>query len=446
MSPEQAAGESDIDARSDLYALGIVAYEMLLGGVPFKAPTVPGILMKQITEPPVDILVGRPECPEELAATVMRCLEKDPETRWPTADALRRALESRTSVPYRQASRSSASRRRPKDVSRRDRDDRPWAAWDEEKGTGSSHRRSHRRGSARDLSAKRQRPSTQPARGTDSGEPKIVRDFRGGFASYVSINGSLMMLNLLTGIDSPWFLFCAIPWGIGMASNYGKLWTAGYSWRDIINRPPAADAIEAPKTNQQQKGKKQLPAGPAPDATTGDFGRLAGQIRQIQSDRLAVMQMVEKLLPAEKEMLPEIVPTVDSLMNRAVELGRTLNQMEGEVDEDALDSLDRRFEELESQGPGPERERRLDLMRRQRQTLADLVERRVKVEAQFESCALAIQNMRFDLLRLRSAGVSAVLDNLTMVTQQAKALSVDVNAAIEAAEEIKEIIGKSTPA
>jgi serine/threonine-protein kinase len=120
--------------------------------------------------------------------------------------------------------------------------------------------------------------------------------------------------------------------------------------------------------------------------------------------------------------------------------------MEGEVDEDALDSLDRRFEELESQGPGPERERRLDLMRRQRQTLADLVERRVKVEAQFESCALAIQNMRFDLLRLRSAGVSAVLDNLTMVTQQAKALSVDVNAAIEAAEEIKEVIGKSTPA
>ena len=80
------------------------------------------------------------------------------------------------------------------------------------------------------------------------------------------------------------------------------------------------------------------------------------------------------------------------------------------------------------------------------QTLADLVERRTKVEAQFESCALAIQNMRFDLLRLRSAGVSAVLDNLTMVTQQAKALSVDVNAAIEAADEIKEVIGRSTPA
>jgi len=59
-----------------------------------------------------------------------------------------------------------------------------------------------------------------------------------------------MMLNLLTGIDQPWFLFGAIPWGIGMASSYGKLWTSGYSWQDVINRPPAADAIEAPKSKK----------------------------------------------------------------------------------------------------------------------------------------------------------------------------------------------------
>ena len=101
--------------------------------------------------------------------------------------------------------------------------------------------------------------------------------------------------------------------------------------------------------------------------------------------------------------------------------------------------------ELEAQGPGPERERRIDLMQRQRRTLADLVERREKIEAQFESCALAIQTMRFDLLRLRSAGVGAVMDNLTMVTQQARALAIDIDAAIAAAGEIKEALGRPTP-
>ena len=92
MSPEQAAGDREIDGRSDLYSLGVVAYQLLVGELPFHAPTVPGILMKQITERAPLLTDKRPDCPEDLAAAVMRCLEKDPEDRWPTADALRRAL------------------------------------------------------------------------------------------------------------------------------------------------------------------------------------------------------------------------------------------------------------------------------------------------------------------------------------------------------------------
>jgi serine/threonine-protein kinase len=182
---------------------------------------------------------------------------------------------------------------------------------------------------------------------------------------------------------------------------------------------------------------------PIPEPDTNEFGMLTPQIKQIQNDRKAILQIVERLPESERKMLPEIVPTVDSLMKRALELGRTLNHMEGEVDVGAVAKLDRRIEEVEGQS-GHERERRLDLLRRQRQTLSDLVERRQRVEAQFESCALAIQNMRFDLLRLRSAGVAAVLDNLTMVTQQAKALNADVNAAIDAASEIRTVLGNET--
>ena len=101
MSPEQAAGEREIDGRSDVYSLGVVSYQMLTGELPFNAPTVAGILMKQITEPAPDLRSRRPDVPEDLALAVSRCLEKDPENRWPSADALRRSLESRSVSGYR---------------------------------------------------------------------------------------------------------------------------------------------------------------------------------------------------------------------------------------------------------------------------------------------------------------------------------------------------------
>ncbi len=81
-------------------------------------------------------------------------------------------------------------------------------------------------------------------------------------------------------------------------------------------------------------------------------------------------------------------------------------------------------------------------MLRQREALAELLKRRARVEEQFESCVLAVQNVRFDLLRLRSAGVAAVLGDLTSATQQARALRIDVEAAIDAAGEIKKALGR----
>jgi serine/threonine-protein kinase len=119
MSPEQAAGEREIDGRSDLYSLGIVSYQMLTGELPFQAPTVAGILMKQITEPAPDLRIQRRDVPEDLALAVSRCLEKEPENRGPTGDALRRALESRTVTGYEptglgwKASRAPMSQRSP---------------------------------------------------------------------------------------------------------------------------------------------------------------------------------------------------------------------------------------------------------------------------------------------------------------------------------------------
>ncbi|MCC7051947.1 MAG: protein kinase [Gemmatimonadaceae bacterium] len=92
MSPEQAAGDATVDARADIYALGCVAYEMLSGKPPFVDPSAARTLVAQVSQAPVPLPQVAP-VKAGMAAVIMRCLEKDPALRWPTADALAEAFE-----------------------------------------------------------------------------------------------------------------------------------------------------------------------------------------------------------------------------------------------------------------------------------------------------------------------------------------------------------------
>jgi len=88
MSPEQAAGETDLDGRSDIYSLGVLGYLMLTGEAPFDGSHFAAIAAKHIGEAHIPILERSPKVPRDLAEALEKCLEKAPEHRWKRAGQL----------------------------------------------------------------------------------------------------------------------------------------------------------------------------------------------------------------------------------------------------------------------------------------------------------------------------------------------------------------------
>jgi tRNA A-37 threonylcarbamoyl transferase component Bud32 len=93
MSPEQATDEAKIDARSDIYALGAVAYYLLTGRPPFENEKPLKVLIAHAHEKPAPLSTYHDGIPEDLEQVVMRCLAKDPQERFPTVAALAAALD-----------------------------------------------------------------------------------------------------------------------------------------------------------------------------------------------------------------------------------------------------------------------------------------------------------------------------------------------------------------
>jgi predicted Ser/Thr protein kinase len=92
MSPEQAAGDREIDGRSDIYSLGVLGYTMLAGRLPIQGASLREIFVKHMTHEPAPLDTLVPDVPDDLAAAITRCLAKTPEARWSDGKSLRRAL------------------------------------------------------------------------------------------------------------------------------------------------------------------------------------------------------------------------------------------------------------------------------------------------------------------------------------------------------------------
>lgn len=93
MSPEQVQGEKAIDGRSDIYALGVLIYQMLTGEVPYQSETATKVMMMHLLEPVPDILESRVDLPPACQSVIAKAMAKDPEDRFSSTEELAVALE-----------------------------------------------------------------------------------------------------------------------------------------------------------------------------------------------------------------------------------------------------------------------------------------------------------------------------------------------------------------
>ncbi len=113
MSPEQARGEAP-DARSDVYALGVVTYELLTGQVPFRSENIYGYIQSHIQKPPPPLTWFNPDVSPDVQDVVLQALAKDPARRFPSAGAFARSLAAAAARPFQPAAFARAPRSRPK--------------------------------------------------------------------------------------------------------------------------------------------------------------------------------------------------------------------------------------------------------------------------------------------------------------------------------------------
>src|SRR6185312_15149192 len=221
MSPEQCAGDKEVDGRSDLYSLGVVAYQTLSGSLPFTGSGTGALLVKHLSEKPVPLTERASDVPPWLAHVVMRLLEKQPSDRFTDASSLVRALElGEAGAPA--AAPAPAARVLP-----------PAPAAPVHAPTGPAP-----------PPAYAPMPVAAPVAAESAGVSDVDRarwsagpvvTFRRKLVRYTTLTVIIGVISLLAS-DSDIFMFAL--WPICMAAwRYGKLWIDGYNWRDVFKQP-----------------------------------------------------------------------------------------------------------------------------------------------------------------------------------------------------------------
>jgi len=171
-----------------------------------------------------------------------------------------------------------------------------------------------------------------------------------------------------------------------------------------------------------------------PDVLHGPYGDI---VRRAAHDRAAVQEAVTRLSKVDRELIPDVAPTVDALAERVGAIAQALHRMDTDVTPESAAALEARIAECAERPASRERDQRLELLERQRSTLRDLLARHETLRTQLESASLMLQNMRLDLIALRSAGVQSAMDDVLTATQEARALSRDIAHVLDAARQVR---------
>jgi serine/threonine-protein kinase len=451
MSPEQSAGDSAIDGRSDLYSLGVVGYQMLCGQPPFVANNTPSMLVKHLSERPIPVDQRWPDLPQDLSRAVMMCLEKDPADRFPNAAAFAVALDG-GSMPTL-ATRASAAA--------------PTA------GTRARERERELTEPLRD----RYTPATQApytpsqpsAEELSKWNAPMVVSFRRKLAPYLAVNAILVPISLFSNHD---FIALTVIWTVALAFKYSKLWAAGYDWRDVFRQPRerllfdvAAETIDDARALFDDKKRAEVRArtrargqglftpisplptmqpfqpyprmggpttslSPIPAGSPAPFAdsRYGSAIREAESDHREIHRQLLNMPADEREQIPEVAASADAVFRRVQQLALSLSDMDRSAGRETAESVEKEITTLESQAnpldysASEGRVRRLAMLRRQRRALAEIARKKTEAQEKLDNCRQLLRSMRLELVRFRTGGLNAQPTGLTMVTQQAQSV------------------------
>jgi len=438
MSPEQAVGDRHVDGRSDIYSLGVVGYQMLTGRVPFTASNSMALLLKHVSERPQPILELRPETPRALADAVERALAKSADARWPTATQFREALlTTESSSAWRAESREPVRYQSPVP---------------------------HGARRAAQVAVRSPGPSV-PATGNGDA-PKPIEMEAAHLASLTADQRADLRLwngrvNLLDRVK--FLRRYALATGVMTIAGFGavagagdipplalsplvplymslKLWRRGRSLREsglrlrrvfLCLRARSAFPVPIAPPSERELEKLATPA-----VLAGQFGPA---IRRAAADRISISEIVSKMSKADRELVPDIKPTVDALFTRVVRLARAVHNMEHDVDTALLAEVNAQIAALRGDDDTPEEQRRVVLLHHQRDALNELSQRRTTMGRQIESAALALANLRLDLIKLKSSGFGSSLHEMSSATQQARALSNEIGTVLAAVDELRDL-------